>query len=250
MKQQYFKQYSQHLGRDMEINVYGHAGKPCLVFPPQDGTHQDWEGFGMIAAISDYIEDGRIQLFCCDCVDRESWSDQQGDPRARIERQEAYYRYVCEELVPLVLDTNAADCGVRAGKAMVTGASMGGYHAANFFLRRPDLFDKILSLSGLFKSDYFFGSYHDDLTYANSPLDFLQNMPLDHPYIDLYNHSDIILCCGQGAWEEPMIDHLHRMQNVFERKGIEAWIDFWGCDVNHDWPWWKRQLHYFLQFLV
>ena len=47
-----------------------------------------------------------------------------------------------------------------------------------------------------------------------------------------------------------MIDHMHRMQDVFARKGIEAWIDFWGYDVNHDWPWWRRQIAYFLQFLV
>ena len=92
-------------------------------------------------------------------------------------------------------------------------------------MRRPDLFDKVLSLSGLFQSDYFFHDYHDDLTYANSPLNFLQNMPLDHPYIRMYNESEIILCCGQGAWEEQMIDHMHRMQDVFARKGIEAWID-------------------------
>jgi esterase/lipase superfamily enzyme len=23
-------------------------------------------------------------------------------------------------------------------------------------------------------------------------------------------------------------------------------VDFWGPDVNHDWPWWYRQMNYFL----
>ncbi len=250
MKEQYSKHYSRHLNREMELSVYGHAGKPCLVFPPQDGKHGDWKAFGMIDAMSEYIQDGRIQVFCCDSIDEESWSNQSGDPRWRIERQEAYFNYICEELVPMILDWNETDCGLRAGKLMTTGASMGGYHAVNCMMRRPDLFDKVLSLSGLFQSDYFFQNYHDDLTYANSPLDFLQNMPLDHPYIQMYNESEIILCCGQGAWEEKMIDHMHRMHDVFERKGIEAWIDFWGYDVNHDWPWWRRQIVYFLQFMV
>ncbi len=158
------------------MSIYGHAGKPCLVFPPQDGKHGDWKAFGMIDAMADYINDGRIQVFCCDSIDEETWSNQDGDPRQRIERQEAYFNYICEELVDWILDINEADCGLRAGKLMTTGASMGGYHAVNCMMRRPDLFDKVLSLSGLFQSDYFFHDYHDDLTYANSPLDFLPNM--------------------------------------------------------------------------
>ena len=33
MKTEYFKEYSSNLNRDMEFKVYGHAGKPILVFP-------------------------------------------------------------------------------------------------------------------------------------------------------------------------------------------------------------------------
>ena len=32
--------------------------------------------------------------------------------------------------------------------------------------------------------------------------------------------------------------------------GIEAWGDFWGYDVAHDWYWWKKQINYFLQFIL
>ena len=37
---------------------------------------------------------------------------------------------------------------------------------------------------------------------------------------------------------------------IFREKGIEAWCDFWGPDVNHDWPWWFRQMRYFLPFMI
>ena len=30
-------------------------------------------------------------------------------------------------------------------------------------------------------------------------------MSYDHPYVEKYRHRDIILCCGQGAWEDEMI---------------------------------------------
>jgi len=40
------------------------------------------------------------------------------------------------------------------------------------------------------------------------------------------------------------------MADIFYRKGIHGWTDFWGYDVDHDWPWWKKQIRYFLPFLV
>ena len=41
MKVEYYKEYSHELNRDMEFKVFGHAGKPCLVFPSQDGRFFD-----------------------------------------------------------------------------------------------------------------------------------------------------------------------------------------------------------------
>ena len=63
MNIQYFKEYSRHLNRDMEFKVYGQGGKPVLVFPCQNGRFFDWEGFGMLETLGDYLEGGKIQLF-------------------------------------------------------------------------------------------------------------------------------------------------------------------------------------------
>ena len=41
-----------------------------------------------------------------------------------------------------------------------------------------------------------------------------------------------------------------QVADILEEKGIHAWIDFWGYDVNHDWPWWQKQLPYFLEKIV
>ena len=73
MKVEYFKEYSHSLGRDMEFKVYGHAGKPCIAFPCQNGRFFDYETRGLIDSISWYIEQGKIQVFCVDSVDLESW---------------------------------------------------------------------------------------------------------------------------------------------------------------------------------
>lgn len=53
-------------------------------------------------------------------------------------------------------------------------------------------------------------------------------MSYDHPYVEMYRHRDIILCCGQGAWEDDMIRSTNRMKELLEYKDIPAWIDFWG----------------------
>lgn len=251
MKTEWFKEYSNNLGRDMEFQVYGHAGKPVLVFPSQDGRWFDYANNGMIDAAAPYIDAGRIQMFCIDSNDQNSWSRvNDWDNRNRIEQQEAYYHYVVDELVPRIYDINtAANGGHRADGILTTGCSMGGFHALNFLLRRPDIFSGCIALSGAYNARLFFPDYMDDLVYNNSPVDYINGMPYDHPYVEMYRHRDIIICCGRGAWEHPMQEDAQRMKELFEYKNIPAWVDFWGNDVAHDWPWWRKQLPYYLNFV-
>ena len=153
------------------------------------------------------------------------------------------HRYLVEQVVPLMREENDA-------LPFTLGMSMGADHAAITFLRRPELFRGMLALSGVYDADYFFGGFMNPTLYDNSPERFLPNMPADHPYVALYNQKKLIFCVGQGAWEEDGVRTLRHLQRVFESKGIHAWCDFWGYDVNHDWPWWFRQLRYFLPFLL
>ena len=37
---------------------------------------------------------------------------------------------------------------------------------------------------------------------------------------------------------------------ILKSKNIHTWVDYWGEDVNHDWPWWYKQLRYLLPFLL
>lgn len=249
MKVEYYKEFSHELNRDMEFKVFGHAGKPCLVFPPQDGRFFDYENFGMIDAAKEYIDAGKLQMFCCDSIDRESWSNETGNPRERAEQQERWFHYISEELVPRIHELCQYEYKEEKG-IMATGCSMGGYHAANAFFRRPDLFDALLAQSGIYEASYFFHEYHDELTYHNSPIDYLTNMSKDHPNMELYRKAEIIFSCGRGSWEQDMETSLTKMEAILQDKQIEAWVDYWGYDVAHDWFWWKKQLNYFLQFIL
>ena len=251
MKVEYFKEYSSVLNRDMEFKVFGHAGKPCIAFPVQSGRFYDYENRGIIDSMSEYIEAGRIQVFCVDSIDDESWSANWKNPKDRMLAQEAYYKYIIEEIVPRVYEINTyGNGGGVASGILVYGCSMGAYHAMNFFLRRPDIFDAVLCLSGIYHSAYFVQDYADELTFLNSPIDSLKHMAFDHPYIDLYKRSRIIVCVGQGAWEYDCLDDTRALQNEFAKFGVDAWFDFWGYEHPHDWPSWLAQTPHFLYHIL
>lgn len=239
---QYFKHYSHSLARDMEYKTYGTQGHAVLVFPSQDGRFYDYQNFDMVSTLSPFIETGKIRLICADSIDPETWSDTAGDPRARIVKHEQWYHYIIDELIPAVRRGNET--------LIVTGCSMGGFHAANFFFRRPDIFDTLLSLSGLYGAEFFFGNYMDSLVYDNSPLAFLAGMPDDHFYWDLYRSRRIICCVGQGRWEEELLESTRKLDALLSSKHVEHWCDYWGYDVDHDWPWWRKQVYYFMNQIV
>ena len=244
MKVEYQKFYSSHLGRDMEFKVYGHGGKPVLFIPCQGGRFFDFENFKMTDYWGRWIEEGRCTVYSIDTIDNETWADKGGDCRRRIEGHERWYHYVVDEMVPYI-----RHCSGGQG-VMVFGCSMGAMHAANLFFRRPDLFDSVFAISGLYDSLDSFGDYMDELVYNNSPVNYLENMPWDHPYIGMYNERKILIVVGQGRWEEILVDSTRWLEAVMQRKGIHAQVEYWGYDVDHDWPWWYKMVeHYVPQFL-
>jgi esterase/lipase superfamily enzyme len=244
MKTEYHKWFSPNLGQDIELKVYGYYGKPMLVFPAQGGRFFDYENFGMVEAISWFIETGRVKLFTADSIDNQSWANMGAHPAERARRHEDYDRYITEEFVPFALE----NCGGAHQKIMVTGCSMGAYHAVNFFFRHPNIFDTVIALSGLYQLEMFIGSFMDETTYFNVPLAYLPNIE-DPWYIDQYRQSKIIVCCGQGAWEDAMLADTYALKGILEARSIPAWIDIWGHDVNHDWPWWHKMMPHFLGHL-
>lgn len=244
MHVEYHKWWSPNLGQDMELKVYGHYGKPVMVFPAQAGRFFEYEDFKMVEALSELLNAGRIKLFTVDSVDAQSWANGGVHPAERARRHEDYDRYIVHEVAPFA----RKHCGGEA-KLLATGCSMGAYHAANFFFRHPDVFDMTLALSGMYDLKMFVGDYMDENVYFNSPVNYLPDLN-DPWFIDQYRHSKIVVCCGQGAWEDEMLASTRALGHILASKDIPAWIDIWGYDVNHDWPWWRKMAPHFLKQLV
>ena len=236
MEIRYYKHYSSHLQRDMEFKVYGHGGKPILFIPCQAGRFWDFESFHMIDHWAQWIEEGRCTVFAVDSIDGEAWAAMGADNRWRTENHERWYNYVVEEFVPTIHSL----CDRQ--DILTFGCAMGAMHAANLALRRPDLFDGCFAISGLYDSPEFFGDYMDDLLYNNCPVYYIGNMSPDHYYIDLYNQRKLLIVVGQGAWEGPLLESTRRLDTVMCQKGIHARFEYWGYDVDHDWPWWYKMV--------
>ena len=241
MNVEYHRGWSRRLEQDMELKVYGHGGKPVMVFPCQGGRFFEYEDFGMVAACRPFIDSGAITLFTVDSVDNQSWLNGSAHPAERARRHLDYDRYIVDEVAPFVRERLP-----RASGILATGCSMGGYHSANFFFRHPDVFDALIALSGVYKLTRFVGDFMDENVYLNAPLAYLPALA-DPWYIERYRRSRIVVCVGQGAWEDDMLADTRELQAILEGKGIPAWIDYWGHDVNHDWPWWRLQMPYFLE---
>ncbi len=249
MEKQYFRRYSPALGRDMECNVYGHSGRPVLYIPCQNGRFFDFEDFHMTDAWAPWLDSGQVMVFSVDTIDQETWSDKGGNPGWRISRHEQWMHYITDELTPFIREmVNGHNGWVGDPGIIAFGCSLGATHAANLYFRYPELFDGLLALSGIYTASYGFDGYMDELVYLNSPVDYLANMPADHPYIQKYNQHKGIICAGQGPWEVP--ETTRRLQEICREKGIDVWVDLWGGDVAHDWPWWYKQVAYFVPQLL
>lgn len=201
----------------------------------------------MIEQIAHFIDSGKIKLFCVDSVDAESWYNFDIAPPDRNERHEAYERYIVSEVIPFI----RSHCQSEDKLVMTNGCSMGAYHAVNFFLKHPDCFAGTIALSGLYRLDRNeFGMTENDIesVYFNSPVHYLSALNDDN-YLTAYRARKIIVCVGQGAWDEEALVDTRDLDTIFRQKEIPAWIDYWGHDVNHDWPWWYEQMNHFLSEL-
>jgi putative esterase len=139
------------LGQDMVLKVYGHDGRPVVAFPSQDGRYWDFEAWGMVDACAPLIDAGRLRLIAVDGVDWQSWTNQSIAPADRGLRHDAYDAYIALEVVPFACELTGRE------RAWATGASMGGYHAANVVFRHPDRFDGLIAISGLYQLSMFVG---------------------------------------------------------------------------------------------
>jgi esterase/lipase superfamily enzyme len=224
--------------------AYGHYGRPFLGFPAEGGRSWELEDRGMVAAVEDLVDAGRVKLYAVDSGDLSSWSDGSLPTEERARRHGAYERWLLDEVMPFI----SADCGGLAEVATF-GCSLGAFHAANMALKHAEVVPLAICLSGNYDPSTWNGwGELGDETYFNNPMAYVAN--LDGPHLDwLRRRVAILLVVGQGAWEVDPTGSLpstRALADLLSSKGISHELDVWGFDVPHDWPSWQAQLRHHL----
>ena len=235
--------------RDIELGparliAYGHWGRPMIAFPSELGRRWDWENSGMIGALAPLLEAGRVKVYCVDGADEWSWRADDVPLEERARRHGDYERWIAEFVAPFV----HADSG---GDIVVAGASFGAYHAANFALKRADLFPLAVCMSGVYDVSVVGWGERAEAVYFNNPMDYVQHLHGDHLEW-LRSRVSLVLVCGQGQWEDTTgaLESTKGFASLLEAKGIGHELDLWGHDVPHDWPSWQAQIAHHLPRLV
>lgn len=241
MLRRYEKIYSPAVGRDMQILAFGHYGPPLIAFPSGGGQFYDFENNGMIEAVAHLIEAGKVKIYCPEGLDHESWLNHGIDPHWRAARHNAYQDFIINNLAPAI----RFDCRLPDIKIGLTGCSLGAYHAANFALKFPHIFNYALCMSGRYNIEDVCGSSGSEDVYYNNPLAYLYHLH-GHALEHVRHNTHLALVCGQGAWEDKCLHDTHRLADLLAEKGISHERDIWGHDVEHHWYWWRKQIAHHL----
>lgn len=238
MNREYRTIPSETLGHPMEMLVFGTTGKPMMVFPSQEGRFFDYENFGMPETLAPFIEAGKLQLYCVDSIDHESWFSK-ADPADRAKRALDYEKIICDDVVPHILNDGHPCAGILAH-----GCSFGAFHTANFLLKHPDIFDSGIALSGCYDIRFTLNGFINEDVISANPLSYSGS--ISQEAIRKLQSDLLIICSGQGPWEEWTEEAIRLSENL-KQSGIPTFLDLWGYDVAHDWPWWKKQIVYFIE---
>jgi esterase/lipase superfamily enzyme len=234
--------HSPAIGDGLGMIVYGHDGRPLLVFPSQAGHCWDYENNGMIGAVAALIEAGRVKAYCVDSFDSHSWQADHLPLEERARRHGLYEDWIVNRVVPWIHE----DCGGPQEIAL-TGCSFGAYHSANFALKRADLFPLAICQSGVYDVSVVGWGERGENVYFNNPMDYVSHLHGDH--LDwLRGRLTLVLVCGQGQWEDTTgtLDSTKRFAALVMDRHIRVELDLWGYDVPHDWSSWRAQIAHHL----
>lgn len=233
--------HSPRLNQEMPLVAYGHYGPPVLMLPTAAADYLEYERFHLIDSVSHWIENGMAKLYSVNSVNRLALLNDRATPWEKVEWLNRYDSYLTEEVLPLIRQ----DCGGGDVKPLVAGISLGAYLAANTFFRHPDLFGGVIAMAGSYDIRNYLDGYYNESVYFHNPVDYLRELNDDY-HLPILQHGGrpIIIFTGQGAFEAP--ERSRQLSEILHSKGIPHWLDVWGHDVNHDWPWWRKAMpHYF-----
>jgi esterase/lipase superfamily enzyme len=219
----------------MPIATYGFYGFALLMIPTAGADYLEYERFQLIDELTPFINAGKLKVFSINSINKESWMNNEMLPEHKAIRQNQFNQYVYTEVVPFIRNNTSYNTLI-----FTCGASLGALHAMNLFLKRPDLLNGTISMSGVYDLTEYTRGFWDQQVYYNSPIHYIPNLT-DNWFLDKIKASHHIhIYSGSGEHEDPEANR--RFSQVLWKKGIWHDLEIWGTDIKHDWPTWRSML--------
>ena len=231
--------YSNRLQKEMPVAVYGHYGFALLLIPTAAADYLEYERFQLINAVRHFIDSGKVKIFSINSINNESWMNDHVDTRTKIIRHQQFNEYVFEEVIPFIKTHTSAETPI-----IICGASFGALHSMNLFLKRPDLLNGVIAMSGVYDLTEYSKGYYDEDVYFNSPQHYMPNLTDQSILEQIRRSSHIHIFTGSGAYEDPGASG--RFAKILYNKGINYELDVWGTEWPHDWNTWRHVLPHYL----
>ena len=232
--------YSHRLQKDMPIATYGYYGLALLLVPTAAADYLEYERFQLIEVLAPFINSGKVKVFSINSINNESWLNQHMDPKHKIIRHQQFNEYVYEEVIPFVKTHTSNETPI-----IISGASFGALHSMNLFLKRPDLLNGVIAMSGVYDLTEYTKGYYDEDVYFNSPQHYIPNLT-DHGILEQIRRSTHIhIFSGSGDYEDPNASRT--FASLLYNKGINYELDVWGSEWPHDWNTWRTVLPHYLE---
>ena len=240
MHREIFSWHSPALGEEAPVAVYGHYGFALLLVPTAAADYLEYERFQMMESLRPAIEGGKCKVYSVNSVNKQSWLNKQMEGAHKAIRHNQFNHYIWDEVIPFIRHNSSPETQI-----IVSGASFGALHSMNLFLKRPDLINGVIAMSGVYNLMEYTDGYYDDQVYFNSPAHYMPNLS-DPWYLDNIRRSgQIHIFSGEGPYEAP---HAAReFAGVLYNKNIWYNLDIWGPEWRHDWPTWRAELPQYLE---
>ena len=239
MRRELTSWYSPSLRKEMPVASYGHYGFALLLIPTAAADYLEYERFQLIDSLAPFINAGKLRVFSIDSMNKESWMNYDMIPEHKAIRHNEFNSYVFNEVIPFIRNSTSNETMIYT-----CGASFGALHAMNLFLKRPDIINGVISLSGVYDLTEYSRGFWDEQVYFNSPIHYVPSLN-DEWYLNKIKASHHIhIFTGEGDYEAP--DEARRFANVLYNKGIWYNLEIWGREYKHEWPTWRDALPYII----
>jgi esterase/lipase superfamily enzyme len=239
MKRQLASWYSPSLNCEMPIATYGDYGFALLLIPTAAADYLEYERFQLMDYLSPFIDSGKVKVYSINSINNESWMNNHVDPWHKSTRHQQWNNYVYDEVVPYIRNGSSLETPI-----ITCGASFGALHSMNLFLKRPDIINGVIAMSGVYDLTEYTKGHYDDNVYFNSPMHYMPNLS-DHNILQQIRESrHIHILAGSGAYEDPT--NAGRFAKILYDKNIWYELDIWGQEWSHDWATWRRMLPEYL----